>query len=61
VTGADERYYPFGEKRLNGNMQTDKLFTGQREIAALRAPQSKGQVSSFWYSGELRRQFSCSS
>jgi RHS repeat-associated protein len=35
VAGADERYYPFGEKRLNSSMLTDKLFTGQREITGL--------------------------
>ena len=33
---GEQRYYPFGETRLmTGNMQTDKLFTGQREMAGL--------------------------
>ncbi|HMD80890.1 MAG TPA: hypothetical protein VKE92_06255 [Anaerolineales bacterium] len=33
VSGADVRYYPFGETRLTtGTIYTDKLFTGQREI-----------------------------
>ena len=36
VTGADTRYYPFGEARFStGLMLTDKLFTGQREITGL--------------------------
>jgi len=36
VTGADTRYYPFGEARFaTGPMLTDKLFTGQREMAGL--------------------------
>ena len=38
-TGAvvgEQRYYPFGETRLaTGSMFTDKLFTGQREMAGL--------------------------
>jgi RHS repeat-associated protein len=36
VTGADTRYYPFGEARFSTSpMLTDKLFTGQREITGL--------------------------
>jgi RHS repeat-associated protein len=36
VSGADTRYYPFGEARFStGLMLTDKLFTGQREMAGL--------------------------
>jgi len=38
-TGAvvgEQRYYPFGETRLTtGTIYTDKLFTGQREMAGL--------------------------
>ena len=31
-----QRYYPFGETRsITGNMYTDKLYTGQREMADL--------------------------
>ena len=33
---GDQRYYPFGETRLNtGTLYTDKLFTGLREMASL--------------------------
>jgi hypothetical protein len=33
---GENRYYPFGETRFTtGNMQTDKLFTGQHEITGL--------------------------
>ena len=33
---GEQRYYPFGETRFtSGNMFTDKLFTGQREMAEL--------------------------
>jgi len=36
VSGADTRYYPFGEARFSTTpMLTDKLFTGQREITGL--------------------------
>jgi RHS repeat-associated protein len=36
VSGADTRYYPFGEARSSTTpMLTDKLFTGQREMAGL--------------------------
>lgn len=36
VTGADTRYYPFGEARFDtDSMMTDKLFTGQRLIEEL--------------------------
>ena len=36
VAGADTRYYPFGEARFStSSMITDKLFTGQRQIAEL--------------------------
>ena len=36
VPGADTRYYPFGEARFStSSMITDKLFTGQRQIAEL--------------------------
>jgi uncharacterized protein len=35
-TVGEQRYYPFGEMRLStGAMLTDKLFTGQREMAGL--------------------------
>jgi RHS repeat-associated protein len=35
-TVGEQRYYPFGETRLStGSMFTDKLFTGQREMAGL--------------------------
>jgi RHS repeat-associated protein len=35
-TGANTRYYPFGEARFStGPMLTDKLFTSQREITGL--------------------------
>lgn len=35
-TVGEQRYYPFGETRLTtGSMYTDKLFTGQREMAGL--------------------------
>src|SRR6266540_6499964 len=31
-TVGEDRFYPFGETRFTtGNMQTDKLFTGQRD------------------------------
>ncbi|MEW6085135.1 MAG: RHS repeat-associated core domain-containing protein [Chloroflexota bacterium] len=33
---GEQRYYPFGETRLTtGTLYTDKLFTGQREMAGL--------------------------
>ncbi|HXQ38714.1 MAG TPA: RHS repeat-associated core domain-containing protein, partial [Anaerolineales bacterium] len=33
---GENRYYPFGETRLTtGTIFTDKLFTGQREMAGL--------------------------
>src|SRR5215208_2522883 len=33
---GEDRFYPFGETRVtSGNMKTDKLFTGQREMAGL--------------------------
>jgi len=33
---GEQRYYPFGETRVTtGTIPTDKLFTGQREIAGL--------------------------
>ncbi|HKY55183.1 MAG TPA: RHS repeat-associated core domain-containing protein, partial [Anaerolineales bacterium] len=33
---GEQRYYPFGETRLTtGTIYTDKLFTGQREMAGL--------------------------
>jgi uncharacterized protein RhaS with RHS repeats len=33
---GEDRFYPFGETRFTtGMMQTDKLFTGQREMAGL--------------------------
>jgi RHS repeat-associated protein len=33
---GEQRYYPYGETRLvTGTMNTDKLFTGQREITGL--------------------------
>ncbi len=36
TTVGEDRFYPFGETRFTtGNMQTDKLFTGQREITGL--------------------------
>ena len=35
VSGGEQRYYPFGESRLTATMLTDKLFTGQREMAGL--------------------------
>ena len=36
VSGADTRYYPFGEARFStSSMLTDKLYTGQREITGL--------------------------
>jgi RHS repeat-associated protein len=36
VPGADTRYYPFGEARFSTSlMLTDKLYTGQREMADL--------------------------
>ena len=36
ATVGQQRYYPYGETRLTaGNMFTDKLFTGQREMAGL--------------------------
>jgi hypothetical protein len=36
VPGAETRYYPFGEARFStSSMLTDKLFTGQRQIAEL--------------------------
>jgi len=35
-TMGEARYYPYGETRLTtGTMQTDRLFTGQREMAGL--------------------------
>ena len=35
-TVGEARYYPYGETRLTtGTMNTDKLFTGQREITGL--------------------------
>lgn len=36
TTVGEQRYYPFGQTRLTtGTMYTDKLFTGQREMAGL--------------------------
>ncbi len=36
TTVGEDRFYPFGETRFTtGNMQTDKLFTGQRQIMGL--------------------------
>ncbi len=36
ATVDEQRYYPYGETRLTtGTMYTDKLFTGQREMAGL--------------------------
>jgi RHS repeat-associated protein len=36
VIVGEQRYYPFGETRLStGTIFTDKLFTGQREMAGL--------------------------
>ena len=35
VSGGEQRYYPYGEGRLTATMLTDKLFTGQREMAGL--------------------------
>jgi len=35
VSGGEQRYYPYGESRLTATMITDKLFTGQREMAGL--------------------------
>ncbi len=36
TTVGEDRFYPFGETRFTtGSMQTDKLFTGQREITGL--------------------------
>ena len=35
VSGGEQRYYPFGESRLTATMLTDRLFTGQREMAGL--------------------------
>jgi RHS repeat-associated protein len=36
VAGAETRYYPFGEARFStSSMLTDKLLTGQRQIAEL--------------------------
>lgn len=36
TTVGEQRYYPFGETRItSGSMFTDKLFTGQRDIAGL--------------------------
>ncbi len=36
ATVGEDRFYPFGETRFTtGSMQTDKLFTGQREITGL--------------------------
>jgi len=33
---GEQRYYPFGETRWStGSMFTDKLYTGQREMAGL--------------------------
>ena len=33
---GEQRYYPFGETRFStGTMYTDKLYTGQREMADL--------------------------
>jgi len=35
-TVGEDRFYPFGETRLTtGSIFTDKLFTGQRELAGL--------------------------
>ncbi|MCI0561109.1 MAG: hypothetical protein MN733_21700, partial [Nitrososphaera sp.] len=36
TTVGEDRFYPFGETRFTtGTMFTDKLFTGQREMAGL--------------------------
>ncbi len=33
---GEQRYYPYGETRVpSGNMQTDRLYTGQRQMASL--------------------------
>ncbi|MFN8425675.1 MAG: hypothetical protein U0X87_05390 [Anaerolineales bacterium] len=37
VIVGENRYYPFGETRLStGTLYTDKLFTGQRQVAGLQ-------------------------
>jgi hypothetical protein len=33
VSGTEQRYHPYGETRLTATLLTDKLFTGQREMA----------------------------
>ena len=36
ISGGEARYYHFGESRFStAPMLTDKLFTGQREVAGL--------------------------
>ena len=36
VTNGEQRYYPYGEKRLtSAALPTDRLFTGQRELSGL--------------------------
>ncbi len=35
ITAGDQRYMPFGMPRLTASLPTDRLFTGQRDIAAL--------------------------
>jgi hypothetical protein len=38
IVVGENRYYPFGETRLStGSILTNKLFTGQREMAMLNA------------------------
>ena len=52
VSGADVRYYPFGEARSStDSMLTDKLFTGQREMAGLGIYHYQAR----FYSPKLRR------
>ena len=52
VTGStgnivgEQRYYPFGETRLaTGTLYTDKLFTGQRNIAGLGIYHYQSEIS----------------
>jgi YD repeat-containing protein len=68
-TVGEARYYPYGETRFTtGTMQTDQLFTGQREMAGLgiyhygaRFPRSAPVAERRGYSPKLGRFLSADS
>jgi YD repeat-containing protein len=67
ATVGEQRYYPFGETRLTtGSIFTDKLFTGQREMAGLGIYHYQARFYSpyqnqkrFWGSSKLLAKIVC--